>query len=264
MRRRVLLAVAVGAAVFGIATAVQASIPDANGVIHACYNTSLAHGNPTGALRVIDTSAPNGRCASWEAPLTWSQRGTTGATGATGSTGPSGPSGARGPTGPGFGDLAFDAASMWTSTTSDPDAIFALGESVAAWTLAEPPETRTISLDVPVPLDFVDSPTETLVSVDFISQSSPVFPPPSGNVTIELQAADVPVGASLLGVPATYVQVVTGVSGADVTHYRATFALPLQISPGDSLLLGVTRSAVGDTFPVPVFLTGVSFRYEQS
>ena len=45
----------VGWAVFGIASAVQASIPDASGVIHGCYNTSLAHGNPTGALRVIDT-----------------------------------------------------------------------------------------------------------------------------------------------------------------------------------------------------------------
>ena len=48
------MAVAGGA--FGVATAVQASIPDANGVIHACYNASLSHGSPTGALRVIDTS----------------------------------------------------------------------------------------------------------------------------------------------------------------------------------------------------------------
>jgi hypothetical protein len=60
------LAVAIGGAVFGITTAVQASIPDANGVVHACYNTSLAHGSPTGALRAIDTSAANGNCAPWE------------------------------------------------------------------------------------------------------------------------------------------------------------------------------------------------------
>jgi hypothetical protein len=45
---------------------VQASIPDASGVVHACYNTSLAHGSPTGALRAIDTSAANGNCAPWE------------------------------------------------------------------------------------------------------------------------------------------------------------------------------------------------------
>jgi hypothetical protein len=46
--RRLLLAVVVAPGVFGIATAVQASIPDASGVIHGCYNTSVAHGNPTG------------------------------------------------------------------------------------------------------------------------------------------------------------------------------------------------------------------------
>jgi hypothetical protein len=63
---KVLVAVAVAGAAFGLATAVQASIPDASGVVHACYNTSLAHGSPTGALRAIDTSSPSGNCASWE------------------------------------------------------------------------------------------------------------------------------------------------------------------------------------------------------
>jgi hypothetical protein len=93
---RLLLAVAVGGALFGIATAVQASIPDASGVIHGCYNNSLAHGNPTGALRVIDTAKANGNCASWEAPLNWNQKGSTGAAGPTGAPGPTG---GRGPTG---------------------------------------------------------------------------------------------------------------------------------------------------------------------
>src|SRR5215471_2145629 len=88
---RLLLGLAVGAGVFGVATAVQASIPDASGVIHGCYNTSLAHGNPTGALRVIDTSKPNGNCASWEAPLSWNTTGVTGPTGPKGATGPKGP-----------------------------------------------------------------------------------------------------------------------------------------------------------------------------
>lgn len=98
---RIVLALAVGGAVFGIATAVQASIPDANGVIHGCYNTSRAHGTPTGQLRVIDTARVDGRCASWEAPLSWSANsGATGPTGSTGPTGPSGPTGATGPTGP--------------------------------------------------------------------------------------------------------------------------------------------------------------------
>jgi hypothetical protein len=92
--RRLLLAVVVGGATFGIATAVQASIPDASGVIHGCYNTSLAHGNPTGALRVVDPSKLGGACGAWELPVTWSQ---TGPKGTTGPTGPLGPSGARGP-----------------------------------------------------------------------------------------------------------------------------------------------------------------------
>jgi hypothetical protein len=97
---KLLLALGVAGAVFGIATAVQASIPDSSGMIHACYNTSVAHGNPTGALRVIDTAKPNGNCASWEAPLNWNANGITGPTGSTGSRGPTGPKGATGPTGP--------------------------------------------------------------------------------------------------------------------------------------------------------------------
>ena len=97
---RLLVALAVGGALFGVSSAVQASIPDANGVIHGCYNISLAHGSPLGALRVIDTSAVNGNCASWEKPLNWNQRGVTGPTGATGATGPTGPNGATGATGP--------------------------------------------------------------------------------------------------------------------------------------------------------------------
>src|ERR1700726_4683440 len=86
----------VAGAVFGIATAVQASIPDASGVIHGCYNTSNAHGVPNGVLRVIDTAKVNGVCASWEAPLNWNQKGVTGAKGPTGSRGPTGPKGATG------------------------------------------------------------------------------------------------------------------------------------------------------------------------
>jgi hypothetical protein len=57
--------VAAGAA-FGIASAVQASIPDSNAIVHSCYNTSLAHGNPIGAMRAIDTATPSGNCAPWE------------------------------------------------------------------------------------------------------------------------------------------------------------------------------------------------------
>jgi hypothetical protein len=97
---RIVIALAVGATVFGIATAVQASIPDASGVIHACYNRNLAHGNPTGALRVIDTGKPNGNCNPSEAQLDWNRAGATGARGATGAPGPTGAPGRTGVTGP--------------------------------------------------------------------------------------------------------------------------------------------------------------------
>jgi hypothetical protein len=63
---KLIVAVAVAGSAFAIASAVQASIPDGSGVVHACYNTSLAHGSPTGALRAIDTSTPSGNCAPWE------------------------------------------------------------------------------------------------------------------------------------------------------------------------------------------------------
>ena len=81
---RLVLALDSAGAAFALATAVQAAIPDSQGIVHSCYNTSLAHGSPLGNLRVIDTDKVNGNCASWEAPLNWNQTGPTGATGPTG------------------------------------------------------------------------------------------------------------------------------------------------------------------------------------
>ena len=115
-----MLALSVGGAVFRIATAVQASIPDASGVIHGCYNISQAHGSPLGDLRVIDTARVDGHCASWETRLELEParchrpnrcgraerlvrrepRAATGATGPSGPTGPKGPTGTTGVTGP--------------------------------------------------------------------------------------------------------------------------------------------------------------------
>jgi hypothetical protein len=82
----VVVAIAVG----GIA---YASIPDANGVIHGCYNTD------TGVLRVFGKSKDFQQCNAGEKPLDWSQTGPTGATGATGATGTTGATGPTGPTG---------------------------------------------------------------------------------------------------------------------------------------------------------------------
>jgi hypothetical protein len=92
---RLLVGLAVAGAVFGIATAVQAAIPDASGVIHGCYQKNA------GNLRVIDPKTDS--CHSSEIGLNWNQAGPTGARGPSGARGPTGargPSGARGPTGP--------------------------------------------------------------------------------------------------------------------------------------------------------------------
>jgi hypothetical protein len=68
--KRVTIALAVGAAVFGIASAVQASIPDASGIVHACYTNTNLNGYPPGALRAIDTAKLNGHCSQGtEAPV---------------------------------------------------------------------------------------------------------------------------------------------------------------------------------------------------
>jgi hypothetical protein len=130
---RLLLALAVGGAVFGIATAVQADIPD-SGVIHGCY------GKPgtaqKGLLRVIDASRGEG-CRYYEKPLNWNQTGPTGAKGPTGArgatgrrgaTGPKGPTGAqgstgaKGPTGPAglslFADVKADGTLVHGTATS--------------------------------------------------------------------------------------------------------------------------------------------------
>jgi hypothetical protein len=75
---RVLVALVIAGAGFGITTAVQASIPDASGVIHGCYSKT------NGTLRVIDTATEH-QCRPSESALNWSQ------------SGPAGPTGARGP-----------------------------------------------------------------------------------------------------------------------------------------------------------------------
>jgi hypothetical protein len=56
-----------------------ATIPDAGGVIHACYK------NANGSLRVIDPGL-GGSCNPSESPLTWSQTGPAGPPGASGAT----------------------------------------------------------------------------------------------------------------------------------------------------------------------------------
>lgn len=70
---------------------VYASIPDASGVIHACYGRA-------GSIRIIDTARE--QCRSGEQLLSWNQIGPQGPEGTSGPEGPAGPIGPEGPEGP--------------------------------------------------------------------------------------------------------------------------------------------------------------------
>src|SRR5262245_24960590 len=86
--RKAVLALMCAVVVFGVVSAVQAAIPDSNGVIHGCVL-------PSGNLRVIDSASAT--CKGNEASLDWSQ---TGPQGLAGPMGPKGDTGATGATGP--------------------------------------------------------------------------------------------------------------------------------------------------------------------
>src|SRR5262245_52543767 len=96
--RVLVLAVAVAGATFGIATVVNASIPDSSGVIHGCYQKPSNPAQRPGALRVVDTGRGQS-CRADEIALAWNQSGPTGATGPTGAVGPKGATGPTGATG---------------------------------------------------------------------------------------------------------------------------------------------------------------------
>jgi len=73
---RLVLALGVAGATFGIVTAVQAAIPDSHGTIHGCYQ--FANGSvPKGTLRVIDTGTGEA-CRYYEHPLNWNSQGVGG------------------------------------------------------------------------------------------------------------------------------------------------------------------------------------------
>jgi hypothetical protein len=75
-----------------------ATIPDSNGVIHACYQTLK------GSLRVVDSTES---CSNGEAPLSWNQ------------TGPPGPPGVQGPPGPSGSSHAYtDSNEQWQAGLS--------------------------------------------------------------------------------------------------------------------------------------------------
>jgi hypothetical protein len=80
--RPTIVALAIAVAVLVAGGIAYATIPDAGGVIHGCYQKNQ------GALRVIDTDKAQA-CSSSETPLNWSQTGPQGVQGPPGPTGPS-------------------------------------------------------------------------------------------------------------------------------------------------------------------------------
>jgi hypothetical protein len=82
-----------------------AAIPDAGGIIHACYKKSSLN---QGSLRVIDTEKAQ-TCSNSETQLNWSQ------------TGPQGPQGAQGPQGPSGSNHAYSDSNLEGLTQLSPN-----------------------------------------------------------------------------------------------------------------------------------------------
>ena len=86
-RRRMLWLVAGLVGTAGLAAGIAtASIPDASGVIHACYTKTSSSTQPPGSVRVIDTGIGQ-TCTAAENSLNWGVRGPTGAQGLQGPQG---------------------------------------------------------------------------------------------------------------------------------------------------------------------------------
>jgi hypothetical protein len=103
-RRVAIAAVALFAVAGGLA---YAAIPDAAGVIHACYRTSTD--DQKGQLRVVDSAAS---CRSNESPIEWNVTGAPGAQGAAGEDGADGTSPTVAQVGPGIGGCANGGAAI--------------------------------------------------------------------------------------------------------------------------------------------------------
>ncbi len=92
-RSRFAVALIAAVAIAAAGSIAWATIPDAGGVIHGCYQKN------NGQLRVIDSDAGQA-CRPSELPLSWSQTGPQGPQGPQGPVGPQGPQGPTGPQGP--------------------------------------------------------------------------------------------------------------------------------------------------------------------
>ena len=108
MKRYVLIAAAVAVCVG--ASVAYASVPDGNGVIHACYRAKSG-----GSVRIIDLDKGQ-TCRSYEKGVTWNR------------TGPPGPPGASGPQG-----SKGDKGDPWTPAYGIGDVLVDRGSGPATW-----------------------------------------------------------------------------------------------------------------------------------
>jgi len=100
-RKRCLRAAAAlaGAAVAALVAGgvIFAAIPDANGLVHACYSTNGAKAKGGTSLSIIDSASAT--CANGQQEVDWNQTGPQGATGPQGPKGDTGAQGSKGDTG---------------------------------------------------------------------------------------------------------------------------------------------------------------------
>jgi hypothetical protein len=145
MYRFLLVAVTLAALAGGAA---YASIPDAGGVIHACYRSD------SGAVRLIDV--PDQTCLDGEIGVQWNVRGEAGLTGPQGEAGPPGPPGPAGPQGPagsaGSGGINWRGGYVGTSSYAVDDAVEHDGSSwIATSAITAAPCSGQFCLDPNAP-----------------------------------------------------------------------------------------------------------------
>jgi hypothetical protein len=129
---RIVTALVVAGALFAIATAVEAAIPDPSGVIHGCYAKTSQGAVPAGSLRVVDTGFGQS-CNANEGTVNWSQtgpKGPTGVAGPKGTTGPKGATGAQGPAGagPAFANYPSEITMQPDDTRTVADVVLPVGK----------------------------------------------------------------------------------------------------------------------------------------
>jgi hypothetical protein len=215
---RLVAALVVAGALFGIATAVDAAIPDSAGTIHGCYAKTSQGAAPAGSLRVVDSGIGQ-VCNANEVGLNWSQTGPKGSTGAKGPTGAAGPNGATGAQGPAGAEPAF-------ANYASGDITMQSGDTRTVADVLLPVGTYTLSGEVQVEID-----GDTQLSCSL--QSSGVVHQRSGwTVAIDPFAEFISpiLGDATVATPNTSVRVICTAQGSDPLIVRGASLIATQVS----------------------------------